>query len=73
MSLREEIAEDSKPKRHGCGVCAWIATRPDDEDWPGILADPALGHSAIFRAMKARGYGAGSSKPVESHRNDEHS
>lgn len=72
MTLREEIVGDAI-RRVGCSVCEWIPTRPDDEDWAAIMEDRSLGHAAIYRAMKRRGYERISSKAIEAHRNDGHS
>lgn len=72
MNLRDEIAADTAYRPMGCSVCEWLATRPESEEWPAIMADSALGHEAIYRAMKKRGYPRASSKPVVAHRNHGH-
>lgn len=71
MSLRDEIAADSPFRTNECSVCAFLRDRDDIDEWAEVMADPTLTHTAIYRAMKARGF-ARSDKPVENHRNNGH-
>lgn len=71
MTLRDEIVADSPYRNTECSVCAWLRNRPDIDEWADVMFDHTLTHTAIARAMQARGY-AHSDKPVETHRNRGH-
>ena len=69
-----EIRAATVARATSCTVCDWLEGRDDAERWDRILAGPTslYGHVAIYTSMKARGYQAGSCKPIEGHRKNLH-
>lgn len=69
-----EIMAATVARSSSCTVCDWLEERDDAERWDRILAGPVkrYGHQAILAAMRAREYGAVSSKPIENHRREQH-
>lgn len=72
--LEAEIRAAMTSRPPSCTVCDWLAEREDAERWDRIFASPRqmYGHKAIWLSMKARGYTAESSKPIETHRQKQH-
>lgn len=69
-----EIRAATSARSTTCTVCDWIADRDDADRWDAIMAAPTrtYGHRAIHAAMRIRGYGPATSKPIESHRQRQH-
>lgn len=73
MGIAEEVAAAGRPPRMGCGVCDFIATRPDAEqaEWDAVM-ERHVSHRAIHRVLVAHGYDAASENPVIAHRTRRH-
>lgn len=73
-NLEAEIVAATGFRSSTCSVCEWVEGRDDADEWDRILAGPVsrYGHRAIYAAMRARQYGARSSKPIEQHRREHH-
>jgi len=70
VSILDEVGEYVIASSNTCTVAAWLAEHPDYSS--AQLAEAASVHSktAVWKFMKARGFGYGSS-PVERHLNGE--
>lgn len=69
-----EIMAATTARSTFCTVCDWLEGREDADRWDRIMAGPRklYGHKAIWTSMRARGYTAATSKPIESHRQRQH-
>ena len=70
-TFKAEVMADRPTK--GCTFCAWVASRPKDEqaEIAEVVVDRSISIAAIYRAAKKRGYQAGDS-PIQVHRAQRH-
>ena len=74
MSLLEEIEVFNQPRTTGCRVAEIIASldKSDRDDLEAALANPAIQHRAIGKALSQRGFALGNDgKTIARHRKGE--